>query len=342
MNGDRWATVLGFLGGVVVLAIVMWLVGIQEMVDALLSVGRPALVPVIFLNAAFWLGAWGMALRTVLGALGESIAVHRALLVFAAAIFSNNVTPFGQAGGEPVTAYLISEATDSEYETGLAAIASVDALHFVPSLGYALIGLVFVAVGEIGFNRNVVYASMAVGGLVVAIPVAAFIGWRYRYELEAAIVRVFTPILRSIGRLIPRRDPPDPAVIERRIETFFDAIDRVAGSRTTLLEAVGFSAFGWLLLCVSLWLSLYALGFSVSFAAVLLTVPMGAVAGITPLPGGLGGVESVLIVLLVPTTQVGGAVIGAAVLVHRAATYAFPTILGGLVAFSLGLGRRTG
>ena len=200
MNGDRWATVLGFLGGMVVLAIVMWLVGIQEMVDALLSVGRPALVPVIFLNAAFWLGAWGMALRTVLGALGESIAVHRALLVFAAAIFSNNVTPFGQAGGEPVTAYLISEATDSEYETGLAAIASVDALHFVPSLGYALIGLVFVAVGEIGFNRNVVYASMAVGGLVVAIPVAAFIGWRYRYELEAAIVRVFTPILRSIGR----------------------------------------------------------------------------------------------------------------------------------------------
>ncbi|PSP51337.1 TIGR00374 family protein [Halobacteriales archaeon QH_1_68_42] len=321
MNGDRWATVLGFLGGAVVLAIVMWLVGIREMVDALLSVGRPALVPVIFLNAVFWLGAWGMALRTVLGALGESIAVHRALLVFAAAIFSNNVTPFGQAGGEPVTAYLISEATDSEYETGLAAIASVDALHFVPSLGYAL---------------------MAVGGLVLAIPVAAFIGWRYRYELEAAVVRVFTPVLRSIGRLIPRRDPPDAAVIERRIETFFGAIDRVAGSRTTLLEAVGFSAFGWLLLCVSLWLSLYALGFSVSFAAVLLTVPMGAVAGITPLPGGLGGVESVLIVLLVPTTQVGGAVIGAAVLVHRAATYAFPTILGGLVAFSLGLGRRTG
>ena len=48
MNGDRWATVLGFLGGAVVLAIVMWLVGIHEMVDALLSVGRPALVPVIF------------------------------------------------------------------------------------------------------------------------------------------------------------------------------------------------------------------------------------------------------------------------------------------------------
>ncbi|MEF8853640.1 MAG: flippase-like domain-containing protein [Haloarculaceae archaeon] len=342
MNGDRWATVLGFLGGLVVLAVVMWLVGIREMVDALLSVRRPALVPLIFLNAVCWLAAWGMALRTVLSALGESIAVHKALLVFAAAVFSNNVTPFGQAGGEPVTAYLVSEATDSEYETGLAAIASVDALHFVPSLGYALVGLVFVAVGELAFDQNVVYASVAVGALVLAVPVGAFLGWRYRYELEAAVVRILTPILRGTGRIIPRRNPPKVAVVERRIEAFFGAIDRVAGSRVTLLEAIGFSAFGWLLLCVSLWLSLYALGFNVSFAAVLLAVPMGAIAGITPLPGGLGGVESVLIVLLVPTTQLGGAVIGAAVLVHRAATYAFPTVLGGLVAFSLGVGDRAG
>jgi len=341
MNGDRWATVLGFLGGLVVLAFVMWLVGIQEMLDALLSVERPAMVPVILLNAVVWLAAWGMALRTVLGALGQPIAVHKAVLVFTAAVFSNNVTPFGQAGGEPVTAYLISEATDSEYETGLAAIASVDALHFVPSLGYAVVGLVFVAGGQLAFDQNVVYASMAVAALVVALPVAAYLGWRYRYELEAAVVRVLTPVLQGFGRLVPRRDPPEVSVIERRIEAFFAAIDRVAGNRTTLLEAVGFSAFGWLLLCTSLWLSLYALGFEVSFAAVLLAVPMGAIAGITPLPGGLGGVESVLIVLLVPMTGITGAVVGAAVLVHRAATYAFPTIVGGLVAFALGLGDRT-
>jgi len=341
MNGDRWATILGFLGGLVVLAFVMWLVGIQEMLDALLTVERPVMVPVILLNAVVWLAAWGMALRTVLGALGQPIAVHEAVLVFTAAVFSNNVTPFGQAGGEPVTAYLISEATDSEYETGLAAIASVDALHFVPSLGYAAVGLVFVAGGQLAFDQNVIYASMAVVALVVALPVAAFLGWRYRYELEAGVVRVLTPVLQGIGRVVPRRDPPEVAVIERRIEAFFAAIDRVAGNRTTLLEAIGFSAFGWLLLCVSMWLSLYALGFQVSFAAVLLAVPMGAIAGITPLPGGLGGVESVLIVLLVPMTGVAGAVVGAAVLVHRAATYAFPTIVGGLVAFALGLGDRT-
>ncbi|MFB6087597.1 MAG: YbhN family protein, partial [Haloarculaceae archaeon] len=315
MNGNRWATLFGFAGALVVLSVLLWVIGVGETVDALLSV-RPLLLVVILANAMLWLAAWGMALRTVLIVLGQPIAVHRAAFVFTAAVFSNNVTPFGQAGGEPVTAYLITQATDSEYETGLAAIASVDALHFVPSIGYAIAGLLFL-VGRVSLTRDLIYAIGAVATLVVALPVAAYLGWRYRYELEAAVVRLVTPLLRGVGRLLPQRTPPNPAAIERRIETFFGAIDRVAASRTTLLEAIGFSALGWLLLCASLWLSLYSLGYVVPFAAVMLVVPIGAIAGMTPLPGGLGGVEAVLIALLISTTGVPEAVAGAAVLVHR-------------------------
>jgi uncharacterized protein (TIRG00374 family) len=337
MDSNRWATVLGFAGALAVLAALLWLVGVGDLVDALAAV-RPPSLAVILATAVLWLVAWGLALRTVLGALGQRVQVHVAALVFAAAVFSNNVTPFGQAGGEPVTAYLVSQATDSEYETGLAAIASVDALHFVPSVGFAIAGLTFVAVGRVTLGRNLLYATAAVGVLVVALPVAAYLGWRYRYELEAAVVRVLTPLLRGIGRALPRRSPPGPGVIEGRIETFFGAIDRVAGDRGTLLSAIGFSALGWLLLCASLWLSAYALGFSISFAAVMLVVPIGAIAGITPLPGGLGGVETVLVALLVSTTGLASGVAGAAVLVHRGATYWFPTVVGGGVAFALGLG----
>ena len=103
---------------------------------------------------------------------------------------------------------------------------------------------------------------------------------------------------------------------------------------------MGFSALGWLAMCVSLWLSLFALGHVVPFSVVLLVVPMGAIAGIAPLPGGLGGVETVIGVLLASLTPVPGSVALTAVFVHRAATYVFPTVLGGGVAVALGLGRR--
>lgn len=89
-----------------------------------------------------WLAAWAMALRTVLGVLNVGISPQKGFLVFAGAMFFNNITPFGQAGGEPITAHLISRATNSKYETGLAAIASVDALNFVPSISIAFFGAV--------------------------------------------------------------------------------------------------------------------------------------------------------------------------------------------------------
>jgi uncharacterized protein (TIRG00374 family) len=337
MNRDRWATVVGFAGAGLVLAALVWVVGIDGILAQLRGIESEYLFLILGV-AVCWLVCWGLALRTVLNALDAPISVVMSAFVFAGAIFSNNVTPFGQAGGEPVSGYLISRATNREYETGLAAIASVDAIHFVPSIGYAIVGLTFVVAGAAQFGRNLVFATTALAALAVGIPAAAYFGWRYRYELEAAVVRAVTPVIRAIGRVIPLKEPPTSAVIEGRIESFFTAIDRVAGSRTTVVEAVGFSALGWLAMCCSLWLSLFALGHSVPFSAVLLVVPIGAVAGMTPLPGGLGGVDAVLIALLVSTTGVTGGAAGAAVLVHRAATYVFPTVVGGGVAFALGFG----
>jgi uncharacterized protein (TIRG00374 family) len=335
MNGDRRATVLGFLGAVAILAILFWVVGVDDIIAAF-SDARPALVAAVIPVAFVWLSAWGMSLYTVLRALGTPVSPPKTVLLFSAAIFSNNVTPFGQAGGEPLSALLISRGADSEYETGLAAIASVDALHFVPSVSLAVVGLTFFALRTVQLGRNLLIAASAVALLALAIPVAAYLGWRYRYELEAAVVRVFTPIIRVVGRLLPRRSPPDPAVIERRIESFFDAIDRVAGSRRTLVTAIGFSFLGWLALATSLWLSLFALGHRVPFAAMLVVIPVGAIAGFTPLPGGLGGVEAAFVVLLVATTPVVAPTASAAIVIHRGATYWLPTILGGGTATALG------
>jgi uncharacterized protein (TIRG00374 family) len=335
MNGDRRATVIGFLGALVVLGGLFWFVGIGEILDALAGASVPV-VAATGVVAVCWLSAWGMSLHTVLAALGAPISRVKAVLVFSAAVFSNNVTPFGQAGGEPISGLLISRAADSEYETGLAAIASVDALHFVPSLGLATLGLGYLTTQAVTFGRNLLAAVAAVVVLALAIPVAVYLGWRYRFELEAAVVRVLTPVIRTVGRLIPRRSPPESAVIERRIEGFFSAIDRVAASRRTLLVAMGFSTLGWLGLSTSLWLSLYALGYQVPFAATMVVIPIGSIAGATPLPGGLGGIEAAFIALTVSTTGVSAAVASAAVVIHRAATFWLPTLLGGGTAAALG------
>ncbi|WP_439027577.1 lysylphosphatidylglycerol synthase transmembrane domain-containing protein [Haloarchaeobius sp. DT45] len=330
----------GFVGALVVLAVLLWFVGFDAVV-AQLAAADPVVFAFVLLAALVWLLAWGLALRSVLGALGIDFSVRDAFLVYSAATFANNVTPFGQAGGEPFSALLISRVADSEYETGLAAIASVDAINFVPSVAFALIAIVYYG-ATVTLTDQLVDAAVVVVVLTAVLAVAAYVGWRNRYRVEEVVVRVVSPLVCRLGRVVPRVSPPGPDDIRRRIEGFFRTIERVANDRVSLLATLSYSAVGWLMLVTCLWLSLYALGFRGPelFVASMLAVPLGSVASITPLPGGLGGIETVLLMILPTVTGIEAASVSAGILLHRLATYWFPVFLGGGAMAALGASDR--
>ncbi len=327
LETDVRTVLVGFVGGVVAFGLVFWFVGFGDIVAALRDADPRYLLGVLA-AATVWLTAWGLSLRVVLGSLGEEAGAVASVFVFAGATFSNNVTPFGQAGGEPLSALLISRATDREYEDGLAAIASVDALHFVPTLTLGLIGLGYVAT-RITFGRQLEYVAATVLVLAVVVPGGAYLGWTNRYRIERAVVGVLTPVVRTVADVVPKVSTPDDRAIERRIEGFFGAIERVGTDRRRLALAIGFSALGWVALATSLWFALASLGASVPYLVTFLAIPVGDLAALAPTPGGLGGVEALLIGLLVAVSPATAATVSAAVLVHRAATYWLPTVVGG-------------
>jgi len=340
MAGGRIrATILGFVGALVVFAVLFSVAGVDDLLSQLANADL-RLVALVFLATLGWLAAWGFSLRTVLDVLGVSLSIPQAFLVFTGAMFSNNVTPFGQAGGEPITALLISRVAETEYEKGLAAIASVDTLNFVPSITIALIGVgYFVTEVTLGTNRRLELALVAVAVLAVGVPALVYVGWQRRYQLEAKVVGVVTPVVRRIADHLPRVPVPTVGGIERRINGFFRAIERVATNPRGLALALGLSALGWFFQMVGLWLAFQAIGHPIPLSVALFVVPIGAIAGVTPLPGGAGGIESVLVVLLVaaPLPGITESIALAAVVVFRGAVYWTPTVLGGLVTGIVGL-----
>ena len=337
MDLDLRTTVVGFLGAAVALGVLASLVGVRELVAAL-SLARPDAVAAVVAAAAVWMIAWALALRAVLAALESAISPWRATAVYAGVLFANNVTPFGQAGGEPVSALLIAESARTEYETALAAIASADSLNFVPSTAIGLVGVASLSV-TVAVGGRLQVARAAVVALAFAFPVAGYLAWRSRDRLQAAIVGAITPVARVVGRILPRIEAPPREAVAARVEGFFRALEVVVGDRRTLLVAVGFSTLGWLAQAAALWLALLAVGVVAPVAAVLVAVPVGAIAGVTPLPGGLGGIEAVLVALLVPLAGVGAPTAAAAVVLHRGAIYWLPTLLGGGVVSVLGAAR---
>jgi hypothetical protein len=320
--------VLGFLGTAVVLGLLAFFVGVDDLLTAFGLLDARSMVLVAGAGIG-WLVAWSLALERVLRTLGLPVSRFHSVLLYASAAFANNVTPFGQAGGEPFSALLISRSTNTEYERGLAAIASVDSLNFVPSIVLALLGLTYYAARFTVGDRLQVVIGVVIG-LAIVVPTGIYLLWRYRSRLNLTVARLATPVLRRIAAVVPGIESPDPMHIRERIANFYGAIGRVSTGGGDLAIALAFSALGWLFLSVALWLSLWALGYTVSPPIVLIIVPVSTIASVAPLPGGAGGVEAVTVLLLVPTTGVSPATAGAAAIVYRVATYWLSTVLGGI------------
>ncbi|UPW01379.1 flippase-like domain-containing protein [Halorussus gelatinilyticus] len=325
--GDARSILVAFGAGVVVLLALYSLVGLEDVLAAL-SQADPTIFAAVCVVSVGWLFAWGLALRTVLAVVAVKVSVWRAFLLLAGATFANNVTPFGQAGGEPFSALLVSRSTGTEYENGLAVVASVDTLNFVPSISFALLGVGYYAT-RFTVGGRVELAAVALLALALAVPTLAYLGWRNRERVSDLVVRLAVPAIRLVGRVVPTLEPAGESQVRERIGGFFAALERVGGDHHQLGLALSFSALGWLLLSVSLWLSLGALGYWVPFAAALFIVPLGSVASVTPLPGGLGGVEAALVLLIVPITGVDAGTAAAAAVLHRGATYVLPVLIGG-------------
>lgn len=330
MNRRR-GLVIGVAGTVAVFAVLLFLVGGRDVLAAL-GTADPEAVGLVLAAGLCWLLAWSLVLRSVLGTLGAPITVTKSLLVYAAAVFANNVTPFGQAGGEPVAALLISQVAEERYETGLAGIAAVDVINVISSIALVLVSVSYYAttttVGDT--LQNAVLSAL---GVVGAVALALGLAWRFRWSLVEMASRL---VAATAGRLVSG-DGLDLDVHDRA-KRFFGHVEQIATSPDRLAAILLLSLAGWVLQGVALSVAFAAVGQSVQFAVVLFAVPLGNLAGAAPLPGGLGGIEAAFVGILVPVTGIGAATVTAAVLIYRGVIYWLPVVLGGGAAGAFGVG----
>ncbi|AHG01496.1 hypothetical protein HALLA_03645 (plasmid) [Halostagnicola larsenii XH-48] len=329
---NRRALLIGGIGTIAVFAVLFFAVGARNIIDSLLS-ADPLLVVATFALALCWLAAWGLMLRTVLASLDVHVSVSTAFLVYTGAVFSNNVTPFGQAGGEPIAALLISEASDARYETGLAGIATVDVLNVVPSISLILAGIGYYATTTAinqQLENTVASAVVLIGGIVAVIVLL----WRWRHVLVDRLPGLVAPRLGRLDRFDADALEKD---LKERLGRFFANIERVGTDRWRLSSAVGLSLVGWLFQVAALLVAFEAIGYAVSPAVLLFVIPLANLAGAAPLPGGLGGIDAAFVTLLVPTTGIGASAITAAVLIFRGAIYWMPVVIGGISVSRFGV-----
>ena len=271
---------------------------------------------------------WGVELRVVLAGMDVPVGTARAVGLFVASGFLNNVTPFGEVGGDPPSGLLVAGVCRIPFERGLAAIASVNAINRVAVLALGVVGAAWLGAGVgttgagLALLEVVAVWTAVFGGLIAA--------WVYREAVLATFGPPLAAAVAWVGRRLPYVDAPTESVVEERIRGFVAAIERLAAEPRRLLAALLLGGAGHLAVVATLWLSLAALGVRTPIADVLVVIPLAKLSGLSPTPGGAGSAEVLLAGLLVGVAGVPAATAAAAALVYRAAAFWVPTAIGGI------------
>jgi uncharacterized protein (TIRG00374 family) len=316
-------------------AVLLYFVGPGEVIDAL-SGADPVLVALGGFLMLLWNVAWGISLWNVLKTQNAKVPLPKAILLQASAAFANNVTPLGQAGGEPITAWLITKSTDTDYEVSLASVASFDALHIVPSLLFSSVGAVYLlSVTTVGNELGIL--PVAVLATALGVPVLGYVAWQNRRRIGRRVRSGAVSVVRSVTKRVPGISVPDTESIEKSIGDFAKAVERVAGDRKRLALAIGFSTLGSVLQAAAMLVIFQGLSAPIPVFVPLVVIPIAATSGGVPTPGGLGGTEAVSITLLLLLTNVAESTVVAAVAIHSTGGFLLTTGVGAVAASVLGI-----
>lgn len=320
------ATAAGFIVALVVLAVLLFVIGIDD-VFAALATADVAILGLVVVAVAGWIGAWSGVLHVVARVFGLSTSPAASVLVYAHMMFLDNVVPFSSIGADPFAALAVSRSLEADYEQSLAIVMTVDFVNFLPALAFGTFGLGYLLV-TVPLGRTVATLGLTLVALLVVLSVAGSLAWTYRRRLGRTASATATTVLPWLGERLPGVTPPDPGEIARRVDDLVGNVEALAANRRALLLVFGLATTGWGLLAATLWLSLYAVGYAIPASVAMLLVSLVTVVELVPLPGGVGTAESLFVVLLVGTTGVPPAAATAGILVHRGASYWLPLVLG--------------
>lgn len=325
--GSGYKRVAKFVAGFGVALLLVYLLGVvvgwEETIERLRTANF-GWVAVACASSLLCLAVWGKMWQVVLEAVGVSVTYRKVVVTFFAASFANYVTPMGQAGGEPLVAYVLSRDTEASYEQSLASVVITDVLRLLPFFTVAGLGFVYLLLDG-GLPEIVETVAVVLAALAIGLPTLLVVGWRYRLPVRGAVISLVSPVARRTGRVSLES-------LRERIDRLYDSVELIADSRKAVILSVVLAYVGWILFALPLYFSGIALDLPLSLLLVFFVVPATVVVSFTPLPGGLGAIEGALVLLLtaLPAFSAGEAL--AVTTVYRLASYWIVVAVGGLAA----------
>ena len=325
---NRVRVAVGLLGAVLVLSLLVLFVGLDEFISSISS-ADPLLAASAIVCAFLWLSAWTGSFYVVTNYLKIDFSYLDSIRTYSTVMFANNVTPFAHLGGEPIAAGFISKIVKEDYEKCLAALSAISTIHFIPSLLFFTLGSFYILATGAGIPDSLDNLMFAFLILTMGIVAAIYLLLNFKDGLQYNISNLLIWVSNLLSR-IPKIPSYEPDEIRTKVAGYFSEFFKVATNKRVIFLAGLASTTGVFLQSLGLWLALQAVGTNVPLVLTILAVPIAGLASALPLPGGAGGIEAVLITIIVALSQNPVPEVTAGVILMRGAIYWTPIVLGAI------------
>lgn len=318
--------------GLLVLALLLRVVGVPEIADVF---GQTTVSWLLLLVTVGVIPAlvWGCSLCLTFEMIGADVPIWKAIAFFIASIFLNSITPFGQVGGDPPSALLMARDSGTSFESGLVAIGAVGLVNRMAAILLGILGGAWYSTRVAGSGRiwDIVRLSATVGAVALIILAAVWVRRRQIPGQIGGIIGRFSGI-NNYQSVIPF---PSREEVTSWITDVVGKLEQIASDPRSLAVVFLLSLSGQVVTAGVFWLAIASVGAGVPFEVVMILIPAGKIAGITPTPGGTGSAEVLLTSLLVAGAGLAAPVATAATLLYRTTAFWLPTVLGGLTTAGL-------
>ena len=321
-NMDR-KTILLLAVSILILVVMLWFVGIDQVVAAL-KMANIAIIVLAILTQVFTYFLYTLRWQILNRLADMDIGIKKLLPMVLVGLAINNITPSGRGGGEPVRAYLLSKAnTGYHFEDSLATVVADRALDTFP---FVVLAAITIASMALFFNFDlwlIVVMVLAVIAIVAILIILIYmcINPNFGKRVEGWIIGL-------VRRFYKKNTEEFENQIHEAILGFQETMKMLMSNKKGLAYTLTLSFVIWIFEIFRVYLVFLAFGANVNVIVIGEVFIVACLVGMIPLlPGGLGAIDG-LMILFYSAAGVPASVSAAATVIERLISFWMTTIIG--------------
>ncbi len=299
------------LVGVVILIAMVLFIGPDQILTSLKTANiNYVILAIIIQFIIIWL--WNTRWSIICNSLDIP---HKQLPLFAMTIVGlaiNDLTPSGRSGGEPVRAYLLSKTSSTEFKQTFATVMADKLCDTFPFMALAIF-----AISYLMMYLHLSTALFTLLLVALCIFVAALIFIVFICINETFGIKTIQWVFRQLRKVTSRDLDKYEDTATTSLIGFQRSLIYLMNDKRLLVIATIISFVVWFLELLRVYVVFMAFGVSVSLGMIASVFLVSTLIGVIPiLPGGLGSIDGVMI-LLYSLAGISASVSTAATLVER-------------------------